>query len=110
MHRAEFINFELSILHPSAVLHMKERAGRLQSLRDENDRGQNRKNNEHDRQRDRNVDSAFQKSVQWIFERFFAQANETKAAILKVRHRMTQSFFQVAQDEKADAELVANLN
>src|SRR5207302_10090368 len=110
MHCAKLVNLELPILHSGAVLHMKERARRLQSLSDENDRGQKRKNNEHDRQRDRHVDRAFQKPVQWIFERFFAQANETKAAVFKVGHGMTQSLFQVAQNEKADAKLITNLN
>src|SRR6266480_6153304 len=110
MHRAKFVNLELSILHSGAVLRVKERAAGLQSLPGENDRRQDRENNEHDRQRDRDVDRAFQKSVQWIFQRFFAQANETKAAIFKVRHGMTQSFLQIAQDEKTDAELIANLN
>src|SRR6266851_3986183 len=110
MHRPKFVNLERSILHSGAVLHMKERAAGLQSLRDENDRRQDRKNNEHDRQRDRDVDRAFQKSVQWIFQRFFAQTNETKPAVFKVGHGMMQSFFQIAQDEEADAKLIANLD
>src|ERR1700730_16815200 len=110
MHGAKLVNLELSVLHPGAVLHMKERAGRLQPLRDKDDHGQQRKNNKHDRQCDREVDRAFQKSIQWIFERFFAQANEAKAAVFKMSHGMTQPFFQVAQNEKADTELITNLN
>src|ERR1700716_2454659 len=110
MHRAKFVNLELSILHSGAVLHVKERAGGLPSLCDENDRGQEWKNHEHDRERDRHVDRAFQKSVQWIFQRLLAQTNEPKPAVFKVRHGMTQSFFQIAQNEKADAELITNLN
>src|SRR5438874_973732 len=110
MHCAKFINLELSILHPGAALHVKERTRRLQSLRDENDRCHDRKDNEHDRQRDRDVDRALEKSVQWIFQRFFAQSNETEAAVFKVRHGMTQSFFQIAQNKKANAEVIANLD
>src|SRR6202011_1799617 len=110
MHCAKFVNLELSILHSGAVLHVKERAGGLQSLRDKNDRCQDRKNNEHDRERDRDIDRAFQRSVQWIFQRLLAQANEPKPAVFKVRHGMTQSFFQIAQNEKTNAELIANLN
>src|ERR1700736_3488268 len=110
MHCAKFVNLELSILHSGTVLHVKKRAGGLQSLRDKNDRGQERKNHEHDRERDRDIDRAFQKSVQWIFQRLLAQANEPKPAVFKVRYGMTQSFFQIAQNEEADAELIANLN
>src|ERR1700730_649397 len=110
MHRAKLVNLKLSILHSGAVLHVKERAGRLQSLGDENDRGQERKNNEHDWQRDHDVDRALEKTVQRILERFFTQANKTKPAVFKVRHGMMQSFFQIAQDEKTDAKLIANLD
>ena len=89
---------------------MKERAGRLQSLRDENDCGQHRKNNEHDRERDRDIDRTLEKPVQRIFQRFLAQSDKTEAAVFKVRHRMAQPFFQIAQDEQADAKLIANLD
>jgi len=110
MHRAKFVNLELSVLHSGAVLHVKERTGRLQSVRDENNHRQHRKDDEHDRERDRDIDRALEKSVQWIFQRLLAQPNESKAAIFKVRHRMAQPFFEIAQDEQADAELIANLN
>src|SRR5438876_10200173 len=48
MHRAKFVNLELSVLHSGAVLHVKERTGRLQSVRDENNHSQHRKDDEHD--------------------------------------------------------------
>src|SRR5213079_1724821 len=69
MHRAKFVNLELSVLHSGAVLHVKERTGRLQSVRDENNHRQHRKDDEHDRERDRDIDRALEKSVQWIFQR-----------------------------------------
>src|SRR2546430_13510877 len=98
MHRAEFVDVELSILHSRAFLHVKQRTGRLQSLRDKHDYRQRRKNDQHNRKRDREIDCSFEESVQWIFERLFAQSDESKTAIFKMSHRMAQSFLQIAQD------------
>src|SRR5215471_6793859 len=110
VHRPEFVDLELAILHSSAVLHVNERAGGLKTLRDKNNDRQHRKNNEHDRKSDREIDRPFQKAVERIFERFFAQSDETKTAIFKMRNRMAQPFLKVAQDEKTNAELIANLD
>src|SRR5438132_8991785 len=98
MHRAEFVDVELSILHSRAFLHVKQRTRRLQSLRDEHDHRQRWKNDQHDRKRDCEIDYPFEESVQWIFERLFAQSNESKTAIFKMSDRMAQSFLQITQD------------
>src|SRR5436853_7812863 len=110
MHRAKFVNLELSVLHSGAVLHVKERTGRLQSVRDENNHSQHRKDDEHDRERDRDIDRSLEKSAQWIFQRLLAQPNESKAAIFKGRHRKAQAYFQIAQDYQAGAALMPNFN
>ena len=110
MHRTKFKNFELPVLHSSALLHVKQGAGGLQSLRDENDHGQNREDNQHHRKRDREINRALGKSVERIFERFFAQPDKSEAAIFEMSDRVVQSLFQIAQDEETDAKLITNLN
>src|SRR5437764_859122 len=110
MHRAKFKNFELPILHSGALLHVKQRTGGLQSLRDENDHGQNRKDNQHHRKRDREINRALGKSVERIFERFFTQSDKSEAAIFEMPDRMVQSLFEIAQDKETNAKLIANLN
>ena len=42
MHGAKFVNLELTVLHPGTRLHVKERPGRLESLRDPDDDGEQR--------------------------------------------------------------------
>src|SRR5438552_11973946 len=110
MHRPKLVNLELSILHSGALLHVKKWTWRLESLRDENDCSQDRKDYQHDRKRDREIDCALNKPVQRVFQRLLAQTDEPKPAIFEMRHRVAQPFLQVAQDEKTNAELVANLN
>src|SRR4029077_12018281 len=71
-HGAKFVDFELSILHASAALHMKQRTRRLQSLRKEHEDGEDRKNENHDRHGNGEVDRAFEKTIERIFERLLA--------------------------------------
>src|SRR5262249_31194474 len=56
------------------------------------------------------VDEALQKSVERVLERFFAKSNEAEATVFKMRHRMTEPFFEIAQDKEADAQLIADLD
>jgi hypothetical protein len=49
-HRPKLVNLESPVLHSRAGLDVKERAGRLDSLRDPNDDRQDRKDKDHHRQ------------------------------------------------------------
>src|SRR5947207_12141175 len=49
-HRAELIDSESAVLHAGAGLDMKKRAGRLNPLRDPDNHGEDRENQEHDGQ------------------------------------------------------------
>jgi hypothetical protein len=93
----------MAVLHPGPVLHMEKRSGRLRALRDKNDHGEHRKNDQHHRHRDGEINRAFQKTIHRIFERFLAQPDKAEAAVLKMGNGMPQSFFQVAQNHKANA-------
>src|SRR6266513_1017264 len=110
LHGAELINVELSILHPSPWLNMKQRPGGLQTLDNKNNQGHHRKNHQHDRQSNCQVDRAFQETVERIFQWFFAQPNKTESAIFKMGDRVSQFFFQITQDQQANSKLVANPN
>ena len=109
-HSAEFVNFELSILHAGADLRVKKRARRLEPLRDPNDGREERENEKHHRNCDGEIDSSFEKTVQWALQRFFTQANKAEAIVFEVRHGMPQLFLQIADYDEPDAELIANAN
>src|SRR5436190_2452553 len=49
-HGAEFVNLEPAILHTGPGLNMKERTGRLDPLRDPDNQGEHRENDDHHRQ------------------------------------------------------------
>ena len=49
-HGAEFVNREPPILHSGPGLNMEERAGRLNPLRDPDNQGEQRENDDHHRQ------------------------------------------------------------
>ena len=99
--------YRSAILNSGARLDVKKRAGRLQPLRDPDKQRQGRKNENHDRNGNGEIDCAFEKTVERIFQRFFAQSDEAKAVVFEMRDRMAQFFFQIAHDEKPNAELIA---
>ena len=107
MHGAEFPDIEAPVLNSGAGLFVKERPGRLQPLREPDDDGERRKNEQHDRQSEREIDRALDPAIERIFQRLFAQADETKAIVLEMGHRMAQLFLQIAHDQEPHAELVA---
>lgn len=109
-HGAKFVDDELSILHAGAGLRMKKWTGRLEALRDPDNYGQDGKYEEHDWQRDGEIDRPFEETVQGILERFFAQTDKAKAVVFEVRDRMSQLFLQIADNEQPDAELIADAN
>src|SRR3981081_1978289 len=80
-HRAKLVNFELSILQAGAGLHVKERAGRLQTLRHPDDEGEDRENEKHDGNGDGQIDGTFEKTIERILERLFAQTDKAKAVV-----------------------------
>src|SRR5438445_362835 len=80
----------------SALLRVKKWTRRMESLRDENDCSQDRKDYQHDRKRDREIDRALNKPVQRVFQRLLAQTDEPKPAVFEMRHRVAQPFLQVA--------------
>src|SRR5205814_4597527 len=102
-HGAEFVNLELSILHSGAGLHVKERAGRLKTLRQPHDDRANGEDNQHDRNADGQIEHTFKKAVERILERLFPQRDEAESVVLELCHGMAQSFLQIADDEEANA-------
>src|SRR5438270_2636745 len=89
---------------------MKKRTGRLQTLADKHDQSQNRKDEYDNWNRDRHINGALQKPVQWIFQWLFSQSDKSEAAIFEMRNGVPKFFFQIAQDQQTNAKLVANLN
>ena len=64
--------------------------------------------NSHHRQRDRDIDGAFEKAIERIFQRLFPQPDEAEAVVLEVRHGMAQFLLEIAHDEQPHAEMIAD--
>src|SRR4051794_2415593 len=89
---------------------MKKRTRRLQTLADKHDESQDRKDEYDDGNGDRDINGALQKPVQWIFQWLFSQADKSEAAIFEMRDRVSKFFFEIAQNQQTNPELVTNLN
>src|SRR5437868_875959 len=71
-HRAKFVDLELPVLHAGPPLHMEKRSWGLESMGQKYDHRQDWKHHQHYRNGDREIDSAFAKTIERIFERFLA--------------------------------------
>ncbi len=107
MHGAELPNIEAPVLNPGPDLFMEKRPGRLQPLREPDNDHQRRENEKHDREREHEIDRAFDRAVEGIFQRLLPQPDEAKAIIVEVRHRMPELFLEVAHNHESHPELVA---
>src|SRR6266404_3586148 len=108
MHGAKFPNVEAPVLDSGADLFVKERTRRLQPLCEPDDDREGWEDEQHDRQREREIDRPFDSAIKRVFERLLTQADETKAIIVEVRDRMAQLFLEVAHDQEPHPELVAS--
>src|SRR5205085_8183019 len=109
-HGPKFVNLEPAILHSGPDLNMKERAGRLNQLRQPDDERQDWEDENHYGQRNCDVDRALKETVQRVFQRLFAQPDETETVIFKMRHRMAEFFLEIAHDQEPDADTIAHLD
>ena len=107
-HGAELVDLELSILHAGAGLDVKKRSGRLETLRQPNHRSADRKNHQHERNSDGQIECPFQETIERVLERFLAQSDESEPVVLEMGHRMAQPFLEITDNEQANAQLVTD--
>ena len=110
-HRAKFENIERFEADSGATLLEEERAARLGALDEPDENGNRRQDDENHRDRHDDVERAFEDAIERTFERFFPQADEADAGIFKKENGPFEAlgdvFFDVVDDEQADAELLA---
>src|SRR4051812_825684 len=98
-HGAELVDPELPVLHPGAGLNVKERSGRLQSLRDPYDDGHYREDEQYHRDGNDQVNDALEEAIEGVFQRLLAQADEAKTVVFEMSHGMPQFLFQIADNQ-----------
>ena len=110
-HRAELENIERFEADAGAALFEKEGARRLDALDQPHEDGKRRQEDENDGDGYGDVERAFEDSIERTFEGFFPQADEADAGIFKKENGPFEAFrdvfFDVVDDEQADAELFA---
>jgi hypothetical protein len=87
---------------------MEEGPGRLEALGHEHNHRDDRKDEQHYRDSDGQIDRAFAKPVERILKRLLPQADEAETAIFEMGNRMAQTLLEVTKNKQPDSELIAN--